>query len=55
MLYCFSTSSGAVNAKTLAFALPSAVHLAEAGVKVSEKHVGRHFDRSSMITGSKLV
>lgn len=40
LVYCLNTSVGAVNPHTLAFALPSAVHLAEAGSKVSEKHIG---------------
>ncbi|EJD04404.1 uncharacterized protein FOMMEDRAFT_146346 [Fomitiporia mediterranea MF3/22] len=43
LLYCLNTSFGSINRTTLAFALPSAAHLAEAGSRVSEKRMGYMF------------
>ncbi|KAL5535126.1 hypothetical protein ACEPAF_3220 [Sanghuangporus sanghuang] len=43
LLYCLNSSFGSINNKSLAFALPSAVHLAEAGSKISEKRIGYLF------------
>ncbi|KAL5495678.1 hypothetical protein ACEPAI_1141 [Sanghuangporus weigelae] len=43
LLYCLNSSFGSINSKSLAFALPSAVHLAEAGSKISEKRIGYLF------------
>ncbi|KAL5534648.1 hypothetical protein ACEPAG_1111 [Sanghuangporus baumii] len=43
LLYCLNSSFGSINSKSLAFALPLAVHLAEAGSKTSEKRMGYLF------------
>ncbi|KAI5124394.1 hypothetical protein M0805_008279 [Coniferiporia weirii] len=54
LLYCLNSSADSVRPVSLAFALPSAVHLAEAGMKTSEKHVGYLFCSEVMARGHEL-
>jgi len=48
LLYCLTTSYGSVSRSSLDFAIPSAVHLAEAGTSSSEKRIAYLFCNEAM-------